>query len=139
MRSRGDGSEVGKIPDNENEITPDQLQQYEEIFLNNPLIKEGFKTKLDKKKLEAFAIWFKCVEHRFMLGKIQDEKRKEVIKKFCKKDDVFKLNMLGRNRLVRSGIDKVKEVCFGAFQPDFAKFVYSAEYHNTIRYSEIFY
>ena len=139
MRSRGDGSEVGKIPDNENEITPDQLQQYEEIFLNNPLIKEGFKTKLNSKKLEAFAIWFKCVEHQFMLGRIKDEKRKEIIKKFCKKDDVFKLNVLERNRVVRSGMEKVKEVAFGAFESEFAKFVNFADYLNTIRYSKIFY
>ena len=72
MRSRGDGSEVGKIPDNENEITPDQLPQYGEIFLNNPLIKEGFKTKLDRKKLNVFAIWFNCVEYQFMRGRVQD-------------------------------------------------------------------
>ena len=137
--SHGDKSEVDKRSDNNIEISPDQLQQYEKIFLKNILIKEGFKTKLDKKKLNTFSIWFNCVENQFMRGRVQDEKKKNIIKKFCKKDDVFKMNILERNRIVRSGMDKVKEVCFGAFEPEFAKFVNSAEYHNACNYCRKFY
>ena len=139
-RNRGDGSDKEKKRfDNKNEISPNQLQQYEKIFLKNILIKEGFKTKLDKKKLNTFTIWFNCVEYQFMRGRVQDEMKKSIIKKFCKKDDVFGLNVLERNRVVRSGIDKVKEVAFVAFKSEFSEFVNSAEYHNACNYCGKFY
>ena len=125
VNSHGDGSEVSSL----NHIL-NGMPVYERTFLNFSLLKETFQTKLDKKELEAFKIWFKCVEYQFMSGKRQIEKKNSIVKKFCKKDDIFKMRLADRNMAVHQGIETVKQHAFVPFMGKFVDFVGSNAYRN---------
>jgi len=124
VNSRGDSQEVRS----------DYLPHYERTFYNHQLIKEGFQMKLDKNKQEAFKIWFKCVEYQYLSGKSKADKKNVIVKRFVKKDGVFRQSMAERNRLVHAGITHVKQSAFEVFRPDFEQYVNSSAYKNMRKY-----
>ena len=106
------------------------LHAYEYIFFNYLLIRETFAIKLDKMKQKAYALWFKCLEHQYSSGRRKIDKKNSVVKKFVKKDNVFRLSVTERNKIADLGIPHVKETCFGEFMCEFAAFINSPAYKN---------
>ena len=81
---------------------------------------------LDKVKVKAFDLWFKCIEYQYASGRRKEDKRYAIVKNFVKRDHVFRLSVEERNALVGLGISCVKEVAFGEFEFYFAAFVKDA-------------
>ena len=108
------------------DINNDELEAYKEIFFDNLLIGNSFAIKLDKVKVKAYDLWIKCLEYQHSSGRRKADKRNAVVKKFVKKDNVFRLSVRERYALVRSGISHVKEAAFGEFKTEFVEFVKDA-------------
>ena len=111
-----------------------QPQSYETFFYRLPLVREGFKSKLDKKKLQAYSMWLKCVEYQFLPESMKPGRKLEIVKKFTKSkvDKVFNLTIGRRNQLVNNGVSHVKNAALRVLQNEFAAYVNSAAYKNQV-------
>merc|ERR1719320_2344061 len=78
----------------------------------------------------VFKLWLSCIEHQNLPENRKANKKVEIVKKFARKDKVFNLCLFDRNKIVKSGISKVKETCFGVLKIEFANFVNLPTFQN---------